>query len=203
MLGSHIAGGPLLTVFPGLGPWAGLWAAGPPPIVIHVSRCTPRLHLAGIFGRASVSSMWDLVRFLRISPVNGIPVLLGVLSFLPLARASPDEVPSIPSPLAHRRTQGVAHGPLGGLFVSDSGPWTLSALLPHQRQCPVPFSESFANRYPPLLPRFCSSFLDCLNPGAVTQTDRPVRSFPATTAAAEQALWTGMIYTNQLMFLAA
>jgi hypothetical protein len=96
MLGSHITGGPLLTVFPGLGPWAGLWAAGPPPIVIHVSRCTPRLHLAGIFGRASVSSMCDLVRFLRISPVNGIPVLLGVLSFLSLAHASPDGVPSPP-----------------------------------------------------------------------------------------------------------
>jgi hypothetical protein len=199
MLGNHIPGRSLLPFVPWarpLGPDCGRRAR---PHVIHVSRCTPRLHFAGISAGRLFRQCGISFDFLRIPPVNGIPVLLGVLSFLPLARASPDEVPSIPSPLAHRRTQGVAHGPLGGLFVSDSGPWTLSA-LPHQRQRPVPFSESFANSYPPLLPRFCSSFLDRLNPGASV---RPVRSFPATTAAAEQALWTGMIYTNQLMFLAA
>ena len=188
----------------------GLWGRQTPlasrsrPAVAEKACCrrvtpSPRvssLHLARI-GSTSVSTAWDVVRFCRNFPCpteRSCPFLAYWVSCC-LRVLSPT------LPLSHliTSTQDATqtYPPGGGTLVT-------SATL--QRQFAVPLLESL-----PVIPRrldhvsvlrFCISAPS--GPGTVARPSL----FPLSFAGQQplqrrQALWTGMIYTNQLKFLVA
>lgn len=110
MLGIPSLGDPccrFTCTYPGLGPSGRIVGSGSAPNLIHVSRCTtPRLSCCISAGRLfrQCGRSFD---FFEFRPSTGSLPLLGVLSFSPLARASPDgalSFPSLPFPIAVHKT---------------------------------------------------------------------------------------------------
>ena len=130
-------------------------------------------------------------------PTERILPLLGILGFLLLARALA-HAPPFPS---HHQYPG---------RNTDLPPWRRDPrhVCDSSAQFAVPLLESFASHSPPLGSHHVSVLRFCISapsgPGTVARPSPFPLSFTGQQPLQRrQALWTGMIYTNQLTFLVA